>query len=333
MGFDEVRAQATAIKTLRKATQGDRVAGAYLFEGPSGVGKKLAALAFASALNCREKPGEGCGKCDICKRIRAGSHPDVRVYAPREEGNRNLQVEFLRQEVLPFCQFAPFEGGHAVIIFPEADVSFPMFHPEAANALLKTLEEPRKKIHFVLTTERSECLLATIRSRCQRIRFSRLPDHTVDTILEEQGVREALRPPAVALADGRADRALALAEDGAAEKLFERAFDFDSTLETAKSGTLVMAAERFAKMDDLPAALETLALLYRDVAVAGMGQSDEHLVFKKASTRIHQRAATLAPYHASQRHALLHEALLQLERNTNVELMLDSLFFSLKDAS
>jgi len=115
-----------------RARELDRVASAYLFDGPSGVGKELAALAFAIDI-------VGAGDPHVAERIKSGSHPDVRVFRPREEGKRNIQVDVLRTEILPLAQFAPFEATSTFFIFPEADISFPGFQPEAANALLKTL--------------------------------------------------------------------------------------------------------------------------------------------------------------------------------------------------
>ena len=177
--FDSIYSQPSAVRTLERALASDRLATAYLFEGPSGVGKERTALALAEALVATDEASR--------RRLRAGSHPDARVFRPRDEGHRNVQVDYVRSEILPVAQFAPFEAERAFLIFPEADVSFPEHHPEAANALLKTLEEPRPNVHFVLLAERPDRLLATIRSRCQRVRFGRLPDETLARILEEHG--------------------------------------------------------------------------------------------------------------------------------------------------
>ena len=74
MNFDDVRAQGSAVETLRRAVATGRIAGAYLFEGPAGVGKERAALALASALLCVERPKKGCNRCDVCRRITTGNH-------------------------------------------------------------------------------------------------------------------------------------------------------------------------------------------------------------------------------------------------------------------
>ena len=130
--FDAIRGQSHAVDALRRVVDRGRIASAYLFEGPSGVGKEKAALALARAV-IGEK---------AWPRIQSGSHPDVRIYRPRDEGHRNIRVEFLREEILRHAEYAPFEAKNSFLIFPEADVSFPEIHPESGNALLKTLEEP-----------------------------------------------------------------------------------------------------------------------------------------------------------------------------------------------
>src|SRR5690349_8927162 len=99
MTFAAIEAQDSAVQVLRHALAEQRIGQSYLFVGPSGVGKQLAALALARAANCKTLPGEGCDQCESCRRIDAGVHPDVRVFAPRDEGNRNLPVEHLRSEV------------------------------------------------------------------------------------------------------------------------------------------------------------------------------------------------------------------------------------------
>ncbi len=331
--FDDVRAQPNAVRALKQALANDRVASAYLFDGPTGIGKGRAALALATALACPAKPRVGCGKCDVCRRIAEGKHPDVRVIHPREEGDQNLQIEYIRAEVLPFTQYAPFEAAAAVMIFTDADVSFPGNHAESANAMLKTLEEPRANVHFILTSSRPDRLLQTIRSRCQRVRFQRLPPTTMLQILEEHNVPVAEREAVTGLADGRADVALALAADGTGSKLLELATRIDAVVESGRAGPAIELAESLAKRDDLPLALDSIVAFYRDVAATALAMPASSLVFGRSAPAIQERAKTLSPERAAARADAIRRAAEAIDRNANAEIVLDSLLLSLRAAT
>src|SRR5262249_15447708 len=152
----------------------------------------------------------------------------------------------VRSELLPFAKFAPFEAAEAFLIFPQADVSFPVMHPEAANALLKTLEEPRPHVHFLLLSERPDRLLPTIRSRCQRVRFAALPVAVIERILARQGVAEDVRRAAAALSAGRADRALELCQGERAAQVLESALTIDAAIERRDAAELLGLGEQLA---------------------------------------------------------------------------------------
>ncbi len=319
IGFDTVLAQAGATGILERAVASDRVASSYLFEGPSGVGKQRAAIALAAAVIGAEAPAQ--------KRILDGTHPDVRVFGPREDGKRNIQVETLRADILPIAQFAPFEASATFLIFPEADVSFPEYPPESANALLKTLEEPRKHVHFILLSERPDRLLPTIRSRCQRVRFARLPADVLERVLVERDVEEARRGPAIALADGRADRAIELA-DGGAEALLEAALMLDDVCASGGPGELVRAAESLVRSDSpLPDVLEAWIAFNRDLAAADLGLEDARLAFRHRAPLVRERGARLGAAGAAKRVELIQEALFALERNGNPQVVVDALLY------
>jgi DNA polymerase-3 subunit delta' len=329
VAFDEIASQVPALTTLKRALETGQVAHAYLFEGPSGVGKMLAARALAEALLCDTAPNRGCGQCHACARVRQAKHPDVRIFAPRDEGNRNLQVETVRNEIVPFAKFAPFEGHAAVLIFPESDVSFPEMHPEAANALLKTLEEPRQALTFVLLSERPERLLATIRSRCQTVRFGPLPSDTLRAILTKHAIPEVQQPAAIALAQGRADRAIELGQEGRAQELVELALAVDDAAHAGKIAALLELAEQLAGRDDRELVLETLALFYRDVAAAAIDPDVAPASFPAQRALISERAQRLGARAAAESvHGIFHVAD-TLERNANPETALDAMLLGL----
>jgi DNA polymerase-3 subunit delta' len=333
MSFEHIAGQEAALGALRQALSSGQLGSAYLFVGPSGVGKQLSAMALARAVICPEQPGLGCDHCETCRRINQGIHPDVRVFAPRAEGNRNLPVDFLRNEILPLTKFAPFEANAAFLIFPQADVSFPVQHPEAANALLKTLEEPRSNLHFVLLSERPDRLLPTIRSRCQRVRFAPLTNAVLGGILERAGAPEAERAAALELAAGRADRALELCQSERAGALLEWTLRIDSALAEADTGALLELSEQLAGEAQRALVLEALSAFYRDLArtALGVGNDGEHAVQSDRRRALSARARDVGPTLAARRVARIAQLTEDLESaNANAQLAIEGLLFELR---
>lgn len=325
--FDAILGQGPAIASMRAAIANDRLASSYLFEGPSGVGKRRAAIALAHEVIVGR--AEPAARPEISRRILAGAHPDVRLFLPRDEGDRNIQVDAVREQILPFAQFAPFEAKAAFVILPEADVSFPDNHPEGANALLKTLEEPRPGVHFVLLAERPDRLLVTIRSRCQKLRFARLSTASLETILAREGAPEDARHAAIALADGRADRALALAQEGAADALLEMAMRIDEVAARAVPGELVVLAEEIARKHDVQAVLDALAMFYRDVAASALGAEDRTLAFRHRRDRIAERARAVGAERAARACERIRTTEERIDQNASAELMVGRLLFEI----
>src|SRR5690606_35134570 len=120
-------------------------------------------------MNCDQAPGEGCGTCAACERIGAGLHPDV-VTLERQGASQSIPIEVIRTRVIPALGLAPHEGRARFFLIEEATS---LLGP-AANALLKPLEEPPARTHFILCTSSVGELLPTIKSRCQRVQFQPL---------------------------------------------------------------------------------------------------------------------------------------------------------------
>lgn len=195
---------------LAPALTADRLGHALLFVGPPGVGKRRLADTLARALLCQSPGADGlpCGECRACAQMAAGSHPDYAELTP-EEGARDIRVAQTRAFGRKLSLTAHYHRRVGLIDPAEA------FTAGAANSLLKTLEEPPAGAHILLVSERPSAVLATIRSRCQRIRVP-LPAPA------EAEAWAAGRDPAVAaalpLARGAPLRAEALAEAGAGER-------------------------------------------------------------------------------------------------------------------
>jgi DNA polymerase III delta' subunit len=164
--------QERAVAQLRRSIERGRVPHASLFSGPPGAPLLDAAIAMAMALSCQRAPGDGCDgdpemMCGACAKIASGIHPDV-VTLVREGAAQIVPIESVRNQVIARVGFPPHEGAVRVFIVEEATA----MAPPAANALLKTLEEPPARTMFILCTTAPDQLLPTIRSRCQRVRFA-----------------------------------------------------------------------------------------------------------------------------------------------------------------
>jgi DNA polymerase III subunit gamma/tau len=209
--FDEVVGQEHVKDVLLAALRRGRVGHAYLFSGPRGVGKTTSARLLAMALNC-DAPAEQrpCGACESCLMVQRGEHPDV-IELDAASNNSVDDVRDLREKV----RLASLRGGSRVWVLDEAH----MLSRAAANALLKTLEEPPPGLVFVLATTEPEKLPATVLSRCQHFRFRRLSEGEIAGKLERLVAEAGVEVEAGALA------LVARAADGAmrdAESLLER---------------------------------------------------------------------------------------------------------------
>ncbi len=239
---------------LRQAIEHRRLHHAFLFSGPSGVGKRTAALALASALNCEVAPGVGCGTCQICTRITDGTHPDVITLA-REGAAQIVPIETVRTRVVAAVGLPPHEAHERVFLIDEAN----SLQPAAANCLLKTLEEPPARTRFVLMTIAPDQLLPTIRSRCQRVGFAPLGIEARQAAQggEAEPVVMAARALIAAIDAAPADArsaAIRLAQKASEDKLDVAAaielaaIELGDRARTAAEGGDVAAARRAARL-------------------------------------------------------------------------------------
>lgn len=304
-GFASVRGHADAIALLRRAIVQGRVASAYLFTGPAGVGKDRVAHALAQHVNCTQPLNDNaCGLCNPCRRLLTQTHPDVLLLqralkeAPKDpnakrpdriediaesELAQNVSVQQVR-DLIARMPFRPHEGGSRWVIVREAE----RLRQEAANAFLKTLEEPPRDTHFVLLTHQPSKLLSTIRSRCQTIRFGLLDDAEVRAVLADLGHPDSLIDTLAPLGDGSVGRALEFVDPEAlklrtnlcdAMRAAVKAYAVDDAqlagildLAEAVGNRLKADARDGIDRRDFDAALTLLYRHYRNESVAAAGR-------------------------------------------------------------
>jgi DNA polymerase III subunit delta' len=203
--WDALVGQRRAVDSLRTAASGHGMSQAFLFTGPPGSGRSNAAVAFAAALECEQQP-PGCGTCHSCHTVLAGSHADVPVVRPDK---LSIGVDEVR-DLVRRSALAPVGRRWQVMIVEDAD----RLTDQAANALLKTIEEPTDRTVWILCAPTVEDLLPTIRSRCRLVSLSTpSPEDVADFLTRIDGVEPALASYCARASQGHIGRARALARD------------------------------------------------------------------------------------------------------------------------
>jgi len=210
VSWQRVRGHEAQRQAFERVIQRGRLAHAYLFTGPPGIGKRLFADEFAKALLCESRPAErfeACDHCAACVQVAAGTHPD-HFLASRPEESLELPISVMRE----FCHqlaLKPARGRDKVAILDDADD----LNEEAANCFLKTLEEPPPRSVLLLISTSADRQLPTIVSRCQVVHFQPLPAQIVRELVVGQGIEdETLLRRIVPLSGGSPGQALALAD-------------------------------------------------------------------------------------------------------------------------
>jgi len=312
-----------AVELLDRGLRAGRLPHALLVAGPTQVGKRTLAMALAAALICQadEKP---CGQCRSCRLVAQGVHPDVRLVAAEDsERGRDgvLKIDQIR-DLQREASLSPMEARYKIFILREIDRA----NLPAANALLKTLEEPPAQVVMLLTSARPHALLPTIISRCQLLTLRGLPQQQVaDALVSHWGAGREQADLLARLAEGRLGWAVQrLSDDKAWDERTQR-------LAQARELPRQNRVQRLAYADELsrsPAALQpTLALWaswWRDVLLVQQGCSD-YVRNVDLAVELARAAAGYAPSHVQRYLARLQAAPTQINQNVNARLLLETL--------
>ncbi len=340
MPFRDVVGHTRLIELLTRSVAGGTLPPSLILAGPSGIGKRLAAVSVAQALNCLQPrlttddqrlTTDACGVCAACARIGRGVHPDVIVVEPGESGT--IKIDQVR-DVIEAAGYRPFEGRKRVVIVDEADALV----PQAQNALLKTLEEPPPSSVFMLVTSRPDVLLPTVRSRCPQLRFRPLPARAAATVLVARGYEEREARAVAVTSDGSVGHALeASAGDlvdarEVAQQVLEgtaAARDAGRRLESAKNLLAKTGAGGAGDREQLASHLRAMESLLRDVEVLATRADVRALANPDVRPALERLAGTYQGERGMRAFTAVDVALTALERNAGVKLVADWLVLQL----
>lgn len=325
------------VALLARSIAHDSLPPSLIFAGPSGVGKRLSALAVAQTLNCQKKQStadleiDGCGTCPSCVRIARGTHPDVLIIEPNDKGN--IQVDQVR-EAIDRAAYRPFEGKCRVVIINEADALM----PQAQNALLKTLEEPGSASVFILVTAHPDVLLPTVRSRCPRLSFRPLSPQDITAALVKRGQKEADALVVAATADGSLGTALAASAGDLAAAREIAQHVLAQAAKTAEPGRRIeVAKELLAKTgaggagdrEQLSSHLRAMASLLRDIELLSTRADTRALANPDVQPALERLSEAYRGERGVRAFTAVDQALGALERYAGVKVVADWLVLQL----
>ena len=270
MSFNDIIDQQAVVTILKEELESRRISHAYLFTGQEGIGKKTLAFEFAKALLCKQKQQDSCNECKDCKKIDHSNHPDVKFIKTEEDSN-NIKIDQIR-ELQREIVYKPYETNWKVYIIDEAD----NMTLEAANSLLKTLEEPPDYAIIILLAEEMSQLLPTVISRCQEIRLKNISREMIKAYLVEHGIKENKAGLYSRMAKGSLGLALELTNDE--EFLNYRREVLDFLVELPGANTV----DIFNKIEEMEKILSSgfpffnlISSWYRDIIINKKGNQNQ----------------------------------------------------------
>ena len=312
MSFSAIMGQEKALGILKNYIDNSSLEGGYLFSGPAGIGKKMSALALAKKLNCPESLNDSCGHCSSCLKINNNQHPDVHIISSEEPLLKIDAIRQLQKEI----NLKAYEGAYKVFIIDNAHT----LTSEAANSLLKILEEPPKKSLIILISDKPNLLFKTVISRCKIIKFSPLKREILEELLrKDYKLDHSFAHFLAYFSDGSLGRALKLKDEdiiGKRNQLIDR-----FVLATNPSAQGLSLKSRA----DVRDYLNLLSTWFRDIYLLKAGLPEREVINSDRSRDLSQGALNFSFSELDAILGSITQAVSYLEMNVNTRLLMHNL--------
>jgi DNA polymerase-3 subunit delta' len=332
MPFHKIIGHQRPIKWLQTAVKTNHLGHAYLFHGEPAIGKRYTAMALTQLLHCEHPPldstPDACGTCRSCHQVEQAIHPDCLIIQPEDtqKPNPKIKIDQIRA-IEHLVIYRPLVGSHKVCLIDDADT----MTTEAANALLKTLEDPPDHCLFLLVSSRPEHLLPTIRSRCIALRFSPLPVSLIDEFLKKQRSMEAGDAKLLStFSEGRLGQALHLDPEELKVKLRQYwALLFGE--HRTSTAQVFDISESLVKSNQVPEAIYWFQQGLRDVLLLALDESNAPMLYRDQEPALRRLAQQMTPTAIIELAQELNQLERGQQRNLNMQIGLEQFFFHLQD--
>lgn len=327
MPFADVIGQDGPKKKIRTALAQQAIGHAYLFSGDEGIGKRLMALRFAQALSCETPPSssqpDSCGQCRACEQIASGIYPDLLIIEPEQDkANPQIKIDQVR-EIERHVIYRPLLSERKICVIDDAD----RLTANAANAFLKTLEDPPEHSLFILVTSRPLRLLATVRSRCLTLKFSPATPEQFEGALALKQAMATEDARFLARVCGNRIGVALRTDLSELRSLHDRFFELCRPETLAHSTAVLQQAEELSKTQPFPDVIDWLSHGLRDVLLMTLGTEPDLLLHQSQIPLLQQIAESLTPTDVVD----LLDVLQTLEQapthNLNLQLCLENFLF------
>lgn len=323
MPFADITGHEQIVEVFRRSVRSGKISHSYIFEGIPGCGRRKTALALIQAIFCQTADDDACGVCPSCRKIAGGNHGDIHFVEPLPD-KRDISIDQLR-EIQRELSLRPYEAPRKACILEPAE----RMSVNAANSLLKTLEEPPGNAIIILLSENADMLLPTIRSRCQLIRFSPLSPENICLLLEKNGLSSDAAKLLAPMAEGSMQRAGELDNDTLSARR-EVLIRHLSTLDISKIASVFDSAEELSgNRDETLASLDLLLSIARDMVYLHSGCSD--IVNTSIRPALESFAARCTLESSLRILGSITETRRAVQRNANNKLALDCLFMKMAE--
>jgi DNA polymerase-3 subunit delta' len=333
--FSGILGQERAIEFLKRVILRGKLPHAYLFAGIPGIGKSTTALALTQAVNCQQPTkGEGCGRCSSCRQIAGGNFPDLLMIEP--EG-QSIRIEQIRDLNRTLC-FKPVSGKSRISVIQQAET----MTDEAANSLLKTLEEPPPDNILILSVTEPRALFPTIVSRCQKVLFRPIPVRVIaQWLIDHQGLEEEKATVLARISEGSLGQALRMCDEDFFRMREEYLFDLIQLPNLTPEQLLEKASEytKKEKKDGSDGGKGGLGLFdmlsiwkswYRDLVLMKLECPKDLLINVDFSRKLQKISRHSNIVYLTESFFILDRSQRDLLQNRNLDLMMENAVLSLK---